>query len=329
MRCRRVVAAFAACILGAASGDLAVSRVATGASSQPILMAAPYEYLGWGNPQPPAGVLAATGIQDLTLAFVLSHGACSPAWDGTRPLTGGPDQAAIESVRAAGGNVAVSFGGSSGNKLGVSCKSASALANAYQKVISAYGLEAIDIDIEHTEFTSAAVRRRVVAALAIVQRSNPGIEISITFATAESGPEHDGQSLIADAAAIGLQPSAWTVMPFDFGAPVSDMAQASISAVEELEHDLLSSYHISADVAYRHIGISSMNGHTDESDETVSIEDFQLMLAFAQQDHLARLTFWSVDRDRPCGGANRSPDACSGTSQQPFAYTDLVAEYHG
>jgi hypothetical protein len=43
------------CILGS-SLDAAL------AGAQPVELAAPYEYLGWGSPQPPAGVLAATGV---------------------------------------------------------------------------------------------------------------------------------------------------------------------------------------------------------------------------------------------------------------------------
>ena len=124
----------------------------------------------------------------------------------------------------------VSFGGWSGKKLGTACKSASALAGAYEKVIDAYSLHAIDIDIEHGEFTKAPTRQRVIEALALVHAANPGLEISITFGTAETGPEPDGVSLIDDAAAIGFQPSAWTVMPFDFGRPLTDMGHASISA---------------------------------------------------------------------------------------------------
>jgi len=31
----------------------------------------------------------------------------------------------------------------------------------------------------------------------------------------------------SDAAAIGFQPSVWTIMRFDFGAPVADMGQTS------------------------------------------------------------------------------------------------------
>ena len=40
------------------------------------------------------------------------------------------------------------------------------------------------------------------------------------------------------------------------------------------------------------------------------------MLAYAQQHHIARLTYWSVNRDRPCGSGTGG-DSCSGVSQQP------------
>ena len=126
-----------------------------------------------------------SGLHDLTLAFILSKGACNPEWDGRRPLLGGVDQAAIEPIRAAGGEVDVSFGGWSGKKLGNSCKSATALAAAYEKVIDAYSLRAIDIDIEHNELRSAKVRQRVMAALALVRADEPGLEISITFPSRE------------------------------------------------------------------------------------------------------------------------------------------------
>ncbi|HEX4482688.1 MAG TPA: chitinase [Solirubrobacteraceae bacterium] len=327
MRFRRL--AVAAALVALCTALAARSGVAPAAAAQPIELAAPYEYLGWGDPQPPASVLSTTGIDDLTLAFMLSHGKCNPEWDGERALLGGPDQAAIEAVRGAGGDVDVSFGGWSGKKLGSSCKTPAALAGAYQKVIDAYALHAIDIDIEHGEFTNKKTRVRVVEALASVQRANPGLEISITFGTAENGPEPDGQSLIADAAAIGFQPSVWTIMPFDFGAPVSDMGAVSIAAAEGLEHDLATRYGLSAAAAYEHVGISSMNGHTDESDETVSASNFSAMLAFSQLHHLGRLTFWALNRDRACSGKLDEGESCSGIAQQPYEFTDLLAQFHG
>jgi chitinase len=297
------------------------------AGAQPVEMAAPYEYLGWGEPQPPAQVIEATGVHDLTLAFMLSHGRCNPEWDGERPLLGGSDQKAIESVRAAGGEVDVSFGGWSGKKLGTSCKTASALAAAYQQVITDYSLKAIDIDIEHGEFTNGKTRARVAQALAIVRSEDPTLEISITFGTAETGPERTGVSLIDDVATDGLMPSAWTVMPFDFGTPRTDMGHASIRALEGLQADLVSAYHVSAAYAYEHIGVSSMNGDTDEKSETVSLENFRTILGFAELHHLARFTYWAVNRDRACSGGLNTGEDCSGISQAPYAFTDVVAEY--
>src|SRR3984957_6474945 len=153
------------------------------ADAQSVELAAPYEYLGWGSPQPPADVLAASGVKDLTLAFMLSHGKCNPEWDGERPLLGGSDQRAIEAIRAAGGEVDVSFGGWSGKKLGSSCKTAAALAGAYLKVITAYSLGAIDIDIENGEVTNAKTRKRVVQALSMGNGEDPGWGLPFFFGT--------------------------------------------------------------------------------------------------------------------------------------------------
>jgi len=317
----------AMCLLTVAM--VAASPPLASGAPQPVDMAAPYEYLGWGNPPSPTAVMSATGVEDLTLAFILSKGNCHPAWDGTRPLLGGSDQAAITSIRAAGGDVDVSFGGWSGKKLGSSCKTPTALASAYQTVINDYSLKAIDIDIEHKEVSNAGTRKRVMAALALVQQDNPGLEISITFGSDENGPNNQDLSLIDDAAAIGFQPTAWTIMPFDFDAPVTDMGSVSIQAAVGLDKVLAAAYHESDAAAYGQIGISSMNGHTDESDETVSVANFRDILDFAQANHLARLTFWAVNRDRACAGANTTSDSCSGITQQPYDFTNIVAQFHG
>lgn len=327
MRLRNALAAALVVALGA--GGIAFASAPVGAAAQPVGQAAPYEYLGWGSPQAPATVMATTGIRSFTLAFMLSKRTCDPAWDGTRPLTGGADQAAIASIRAAGGDVVVSFGGWSGRKLGMKCKSAALLAAAYQKVINAYSLHAIDIDIEHSEMKNAKARNCVIAALLAVQRGNPTLETYVTFGTTPTGPDATGKKLVSYASSIGFMPTGWTVMPFDFGAgPGTNMGTASIAAVQGLALTLRTSYGVSAAVAYSHSGISSMNGRTDDA-ETVSVANFQSMLAFAQANHLARFTFWSVNRDRPCAVLNQLSDACSGVSQTPYAYTNVIAQYQG
>jgi chitinase len=292
------------------------------------MAAAPYLYLGWGNPQNPTTVMSATGIKWFTLAFVLSDGTCNPAWDGSRPLTGGMDQTAITNIRNAGGDVIPSFGGWSGRKLGEYCSSASALAGAYQKVINAYRLKAIDIDIENTEFHNNTVQQRVINALKIVRANNPGIKTFVTMGTTQTGPDSWGVGLINKGAASGLANDGWVIMPFDFGGGSTNMGTLSVQASEGLKSRLKSAYGYTDDQAYRRMGISSMNGKTDVASETVRLQDFQTMLSYARQHHLARFTFWSVNRDRPCSGGGAG-DSCSGVAQQPYDYTKVIAQYTG
>ncbi|MFI6694368.1 ricin-type beta-trefoil lectin domain protein [Streptomyces sp. NPDC050433] len=284
---------------------------------------APYIYNGWGSPPSPTTVQNATGVRWFTLAFVLSNGYCNPQWDGSRPLTGGVDQQTVNTVRAGGGDVIPSFGGWSGNKLESSCGSAGELAAAYQKVINAYGLKAIDIDIEAAAYDSPTVQQRTVDALKTIRANNPGIKIYITFGTGQNGPD---TSLINRAASSGLMVDSWTIMPFNFGGNGQNMGTLSVRAAEGLKTAVKNAYGYGDDEAYRKTGISSMNGVTDVG-ETITVADFRTILAYAQQRHLARLTFWSVNRDRPCTGGGA--DTCSGVSQAAWDFTRVLAQYRG
>ncbi|MGV9562711.1 lectin [Streptomyces sp. NPDC003480] len=284
---------------------------------------APYLYNGWGSPPSPTTITNATGVKWFTLAFVLSNGYCNPQWDGSRPLTGGVDQQTVTTVRANGGDVIPSFGGYSGNKLESSCSSAGELAGAYQKVINTYGLKAIDIDIEADAYSNPAVQQRTVDALKTVKADNPGLKVYVTIGTGQSGPD---TSLINRAAGSGLTVDSWTIMPFDFGGAGQNMGTLTLRAAEGLKSALKNAYGYSDDQAYRDMGISSMNGVTDQN-ETVTVADFRTILGYAQQHHLARLTFWSANRDRPCTGG--PADSCSGVGQQPWDYTRVLASYTG
>ncbi|MFI9566779.1 alpha-galactosidase [Streptomyces rishiriensis] len=297
-------------------------------AAAPGMAVAPYEYLGWGSPPAPASVMAATGVRWFTLAFVLSDGGCNPKWDGSRPLTGGDDQSKINAIRAAGGDVMVSVGGWSGAKLGEKCSSASALAGAYQKVIKAYGLKALDIDIENTEWSSATVRQRVVDALKIVKANNAGLKTVITFGATTSGPDSTGVDMIKRAADSGLANDVWCIMPFDFGGGATTMGTLTTQAMEALKGKVKSAYGYTDAAAYAHIGLSSMNGRTDDSGERVRVADFTTMLAYARRHHIGRLTYWSVNRDRACGSGTDG-DSCSGVAQQPYDFLKVFAQYTG
>ncbi|GAA3833018.1 hypothetical protein GCM10022403_077550 [Streptomyces coacervatus] len=314
-------------------GGLAIALVAlsaatlnaspAGAAEPAPMVVAPYLYNGWGSPPNPSTITDATGVKWFTLAFVLSNGNCNPQWDGSRPLTGGVDQQTVNTVRGNGGDVIPSFGGYSGNKLESSCSNAGDLAGAYQKVIDAYGLKAIDIDIEADAYSDPTVQQRTVDALKTIKANNAGLKVYITIGTGQSGPD---TSLINRAASSGLTVDAWAIMPFDFGGAGQNMGDLTEQAAEGLKSALKSAYGYGDDQAYRDMGISSMNGITDNN-ETVTVDDFKTILGYAQQHHLARLTFWSANRDRPCSGG--PADSCSGVDQTDWEYTSVFAQYTG
>ncbi|WP_327232912.1 chitinase [Streptomyces sp. NBC_01317] len=324
-------AALAAATTATATADAGSGApAAKAAAAVPVGLNAPYLYLGWGSPQSATSVMSATGVKQFTMAFILSDGGCNPKWDGSRALTGGNDQSTINAIRAAGGDVTVSIGGWSGNKLGEKCASATALAGAYQKTIDALKLKSIDIDIEDTEFTNATVRERVVDALKIIKTNNPGVTVYVTFGTTRTGPDATGLDLIKRGANNKLDIEGWAVMPFDFDEGTIDMVAATKGAVDGLKNAVASAYGLSSDAAYRKVGFSSMNGKSDVPGETVSVANFKSMVSYATSKHLSRVSFWAVNRDRACGGSTTDAGSdCSGVSQSALDFTKALAAYTG
>ncbi|WNV90500.1 cellulose binding domain-containing protein [Umezawaea sp. Da 62-37] len=288
--------------------------------------AAPYLYMGWGSPPSPTAVMQATGVKWFTMAFVLSSGGCTPAWDGSRPLSGGVDAAAIAEIRRNGGDVVPSFGGWSGNKLGPNCSTPEALAGAYQQVISAYGLKAIDIDIENSdEFENETVQDRILSALKIVKRNNPGIQTIVTFGTTTTGPNYYGGRLVDRAKALDAGIDVFTIMPFDFGS--SNVQTDTVNAATGLKNKLKTTFGWSDAVAFNHVGISGMNGVSDQREITTATA-WTGIRDWSRSNGLGRLAFWSVNRDRACpGGGSELSASCSGIVQNDWDFTRITAGF--
>ncbi|MFF9407609.1 carbohydrate binding domain-containing protein [Streptomyces anandii] len=314
-------------VSGASNAVSVTTDAGGGGGGGGFKQAAPYLYEGWGDPPSPSTVMSATGVKWFTMAFVLDSGGCNPAWDGSRPLTGGADQSAINQIRSSGGDVVPSFGGWQGSKLGANCSSASALAGALQKVIDAYGLKAIDMDIENTdEFENEAVQAKILTALKTVKANNPGLRTIVTFGTSTTGPTYYGNRLIEQAQSLNANIDVFTVMPFDFGGG-SDMYGNTVNAAEGLKAKLKSTFGWDDATAYSHIGISGMNGLSDQQENTTPAVWTQIR-DWANSHHIARLAFWSVNRDRPCPGGGVVSN-CSGISQNNWQFTSITAGFTG
>jgi chitinase len=289
------------------------------------MASAPYIYPGWGNPPAPATVVNATGIRAFTMAFVLASNGCNPAWDGEGGLTGGVHASTISAIKAAGADVVPSIGGWSGNKLGPNCTTTDALAGAYQKVIDAFGLKAIDIDIENSdEFENTAVQDRILGALKIVKQKNPSVKTILTFGTSPTGPNYYGTRLVQQAKALGANIDIFTQMPFDFGGG-ADMYTATVNASEGLKNLLKTTFGYTDAQAYSHMGISGMNGLSDQQELTTT-DTWTRIRDYAKSKGFARFTFWAVNRDRGCAGGGVVSD-CSGIAQADWAFTKISAGF--
>ena len=56
------------------------------------------------------------------------------------------------------------------------------------------------------------------------------------------------------------------------------------------------------------------------------------MLSFAQSNHLARFTYWSVNRDRQCNPPNNNGSlsgTCSSVPQNDWDFTKIVVQFGG
>jgi chitodextrinase len=285
---------------------------------------APYLYMGWGNPPSPATVMNATGVKSFTMAFILSSGGCTPAWDGNRPLTGGADAQAISQIKAAGGSVQISFGGWQGNKLGPNCSTPQAFAGAVQQVINAVGPAVVDFDIENTdEFENYTVQDRILNGLKIVKQNNPNVKVVVTFGTTTTGPNAHGLRLINQAKALNVPIDNYTIMPFDFGS--SNIYNDTVNAAEGLKNALKAAHGWSDAQAYARMGISGMNGLSDQQEMTTPAT-WRQITDWARSKGLTRLAYWSVNRDRGCPGGGVTSN-CSGISQADWEFTRITAGF--
>jgi chitinase len=272
-------------------------------------------------------VMSATGQKAFDMAFILADGGCAPAWNGTDPVAGDTQVAAvINGVRADGGDVIVSAGGYNGTKLGQVCGTAAATAAAYQRVISAYGLHAFDFDLEEPEIENAAAIDNELGAAQILQRNNPGLFVSITMPSVATGANYFGQQLLNEAQTLGFTPNDYTIMPFDGG---FNGGSSQVGALQGFNAQLMKTFGWSSSQAYAHEGFSGMNGRTDSA-EYFYQSDFQTVLSFAQGAGLGRFTFWSVNRDRECDPPDNNgslSSECSSVAQNPWDFTAYTVAF--
>jgi hypothetical protein len=327
------------------SGAAGASPTATSASPTPTATGTPPPASGGAythpvylmpldNAPPAIGtIMSGSGEKQFNLAFVLDSGGCTPAWDGDAGHLVSSDTAVladVTAIRNAGGDVAVSFGGYNGTELGTSCGSASALAAAYQAVITRYGLTRVDFDYENGALDSNTAVR--FGAIAQLERQNPNLRVSLTIPMTTVGFPGSGTDEIQQARSAGARLDIVNIMDFDTGltsgTEVAQTENIATTAVGQLQ----SIYGWDAGTAWSHLGLQLMNGHTDQPSELFTQDTFGQLLGFANAHHPAWFSFWSVNRDFQCpSGATEpwAPGTCSAVTQGAYDFTKIIVQYGG
>jgi hypothetical protein len=271
------------------------------------------------------------GTKFFNLAFITANGGCTPAWGGVTALADPSMSSDISALRSAGGDVRVSFGGASGTELAQSCGSASALAAAYQKVITAYSLKYVDFDVEGASIADTASVNLRNQALAIVEANNPGIKVSYTLPVMPDGLTSQGVAILSSAKSNGVALDAVNVMAMDYGSSYTgDMAgyaeQAATATAGQIQSVWSS---LSKAQALAKVAVTPMIGVNDVSSETFTVADASALASWAKSNGLAWISFWSATRDGQCSGgaqAYASP-TCSSVAQGAGAFGQAMSAY--
>ncbi len=288
---------------------------------------APYVDMGaWPTPSLSA-MSAASGVKSYTLGFVTGAG-CKASWFNAYDPRSGWQKEEIAKLRAAGGDVKISFGGASGIELALACGSVSALTTEYNAVIDAYQANYIDLDIEGAASQDSASIERRSQALAAVQRSHPNLKISVTLPVLPSGLTDGGLSVVRSAKNAGITLDKVNVMAMDYYQGPGDQGAKAIQAATSTKNQIKTVYTGLTDAqAWAMVGVTPMIGVNDSRNEIFYQEDAQQLVNFAKQQHIGMLSFWEATRDRnACTGALYQ---CTNISQQPYDFARIFATYTG
>jgi Glycosyl hydrolases family 18 len=339
---------------GMASGAQAASAAAAGPAGPttaaagrglPRLLYAPY-FETWTNWRI-SGIAARSGARYFTLAFLQTprRGSCTLAWNGNRKqkvTPGGRYVTDIARLRSRGGDVIPSFGGFSadqgGTEIADSCKSAEEIAEAYESVVTTYGVTRLDMDVEAKSLGNRAGIARRSEAMRLLQqwaaRHHRRVQIVLTLGVEPSGLPRNCLAVLRSAVAHGVKVTAVNIMAFDYynsnSSKPADMGAEAISALNSTHRQLMRVYpRVNARRLWRMEGITLLPGIDDfpKKTEVTHVGDTREVLAFARSHALPLISIWAIQRDNGgCPGVIDS-NSCSGIRQFRYSFSHLLESY--
>jgi chitodextrinase len=279
-----------------------------------------------------------SGIKVFTLGFVVGNGGCTPTWGGVGATVandtlpnGTTILSLVQGVRAAGGDVIISFGGASGTELALGCTTVSSLQAAYQSVLNKYSVNSstpvrLDFDIEGGAILDQASVNRRNQALVGLKNANPNLVISYTLPVLPTGLVASGVNMLNSIKASGLNVNVINIMAMDYGSANDNGGQMGLSATQAASntHNQVVAAGLTAS-----IGVTPMIGINDVNTEIFQLSDAQMLLNFANANsYITRLSMWSVARDNgSCPNQGFASPVCSGITQSNWAFSNIFKPF--
>lgn len=279
-----------------------------------------------------------SGIKVFTLGFVVGNGGCTPTWGGVGATVandtlpnGTTILSLVQGVRAAGGDVIISFGGASGTELALGCTTVSSLQAAYQAVLNKYSVNSstpvrLDFDIEGGATTDQTSINRRNQALVALKNANPGLVISYTLPVLPTGLVASGVNILNSVKTSGLNLNVVNIMAMDYGSANDNGGQMGLSAQQAATntHNQVVAAGLTAS-----IGVTPMIGINDVNTEIFQLADATSLLNFANANsYITRLSYWSVARDNgSCPNQGFASPSCSGISQSNWAFANILKPF--
>ncbi|MFT5928042.1 MAG: chitinase [Candidatus Azotimanducaceae bacterium] len=239
--------------------------------------------------------------------------------------------------REEGGTAIVSFGGNATNEMASANSSANDLAAAYQAVISRYKSETLDFNLNKAVLADAAATERRVSALQSLQRDNPNIQVWLSLPVSAEGLTAGGITMIESALLAGVELAGVNVKTMDYGLsrsrdlPLWDLTRRSLMATKE---QLMAIYRASGQSKddlelWGMMGVTPMIGENQMARETFTLKTANALIDFLREHQIGRISFLTVNRDRPCGvgdGIKQASGTCSGIDQVKYQFAKLFID---
>lgn len=292
---------------------------------------APYVDMTTSNPDL-ITLAKASGSHDLTLAFLVSDGQGGLSWGGVMPMdkdinwTNNKSFAdEVSDFQKAGGDIVLSFGGANGSEAALNAKDANSLASLYQSAVDRYHAKSVDFDIEGgalTDTRSITLRNQ---AISILEKNNPGLEVSYTLPVLPTGLTFEGTNLLKNAVANNTRVDVVNIMAMDYGGAFDtngkpDMGDYAIQAAETTLSQMRS-----AGMSGAKVGVTPMIGVNDDNKEIFTLQDASQLAQYADtHSDVGRIAMWSLGRDNGSGaGQQWASSSYSGLQQDDYAFSKI------